>query len=298
MSLAWACLARGLCSARFETWCASSFELEPVPLLMSPYPPHSRQVRFLTLGFELELYAACELTGLYWYQDVLCGMQLQLQREVQEKANLQRAQAAKMLAASGDSSSKKGKKDKKPKSPKPVVVGSYATHVDLLFAHVFQELSRGTCLLLAALSRQSLMPPSTSEHMTIPLRFNHRVAPFNVLARPPPLTAAHFEQAFEQVHGLSIDALLSSALSHFKSAKSRLDVPLKADGKVSDAPILSTNQRNEAMALAKVAVANSVLIATLSMKPPAPGVVAQFSFSVHPHFVAVSFKTPNREDGT
>ena len=133
---------------------------------------------------------------------------------------------------------------------------------------------------------------------TVHSRFNHRVAPFNVLARPPPLTAAHFEQAFEQVHGLSIDALLSSALSHFKSAKSRLDVPLKADGKVSDAPILSTNQRNEAMALAKVAVANSVLIATLSMKPPAPGVVAQFSFSVHPHFVAISFVTPSREDGT
>ena len=37
---------------------------------------------FIHLGFELELFAPCEHTFCYWYTDLLCGMQMHLQREV------------------------------------------------------------------------------------------------------------------------------------------------------------------------------------------------------------------------
>ena len=223
-------------------------------------------------------------------------MQLSLQREVQEKVT--KLEAAKFAeataahaasaAAAGGSGKKAKKKVDKPKPPKPVVCGSAATQLELLFARTHQELARGTCLLLAALERQGLMPPSYDAEFLPPARrFAHRFAPFCVLARPPPLTPAHYEHAFEKLHEWPHDKLLASAAGHFKTAKSRLDTPLRADSK--EGPPLTAGQRADALALAKVAVANGVLIASLGIRPPPPGSAAHFSYAVHAHFAVVSF---------
>jgi hypothetical protein len=112
-------------------------------------------IAFIMLGFELELFAPCEFGFAYWYNDLLCGMQLQLHREVSDKAQAQaaalaaEANARQAAAAAGGKKAKKGKG--KEVKPRPVVCGSPATHLELLFAKVSLDMSRGCYLLLSAL---------------------------------------------------------------------------------------------------------------------------------------------------
>ena len=253
--------------------------------------------RFITLGFELELYGPCELIGIYWYLDLLAGMQLQLQKEVHDRACAKyaelvaAAQAAQREAKDGGKKGKKAAKAKAAALPDPPVVGGYATHFELLFTRVTAELSRGTCLLLSALSRLGFIAPYESEFMPLSRRFERRFAPFNTLARPPPLGPQHFEHAKAQLDASPVEGLLSTAANHFKSVKTRLDAPIKAETK-TDGTTLSAVQKAEAMAYAKVAVANGVLIASLSLKPPAAGSVVKFGYAAHPHFVQLSLAPP------
>ena len=254
-------------------------------------------LRFLQAGFELELYAPCEHLYMYWYQDILCGMQLQLHKEVTEKANAnaknmaEAAAAAAAAAAAGSSGGKKGRKAAKVKPFRPVVCGSLATHLELLFVRVIAELSRGSCLLLAALSRLNYLPTDEFQFMPLARRFSHRFLPFAALRRPPPLNAEQFEMAWRQIESSPVPHLLKSAQEHFKSAKARLDEPLKADGNIG----LTAAQRAEALAFAKVAVANCVTIATLNMRPPPPGSLAKMSFETHAHFVTVAAFQPPKD---
>ena len=254
--------------------------------------------RFVQLGFELELYAPCELVGIYWYLDIIMGMQLQLQKEVTDKAHLHHTalttalkEAAAKEASGGGKKGKKAAKEKEKKVPKPPVVGSYATHLELLFARAQAELCRGTCLLLAALGRLGFNPPYDSEFMPLPRRFERRFAPFAMLVRPPPLGAAHFEQAQAQIEASPLENLLSTATGHFKSAKARLDGPIKAEAR-TDGTGLTPFQKSEAMAYAKVAVANNVLIASLTLRPPAAGSLTKFAFDKHPHYCTLSLEPP------
>ncbi|KOO28251.1 n-alpha-acetyltransferase auxiliary subunit-like protein [Chrysochromulina tobinii] len=253
--------------------------------------------RFITLGFELEMYAPCELIGIYWYLDLLAGMQLQLQKEVHDRAcakyaeQVAAAQAAQREAKDGGKKGKKAAKAKAAALSNPPVVGGYATHFELLFTRVTAELSRGTCLLLTALSRLGFIAPYESEFMPLSRRFERRFAPFNTLARPPPLGPQHLEHAKAQLDASPVEGLLSTAASHFKSVKTRLDAPIKAETK-TDGTTLSAVQKAEAMAYAKVAVANGVLIASLSLKPPAAGSVVKFGYAAHPHFVQLSLAPP------
>jgi len=156
---------------------------------------------------------------------------------------------------------------------------------------VHAELCRGTCLLLAALERLGFLPPYDFEFMPLARRFDRRFAPFAALARPPPLSSAHFLHARTQMDASPIEALLSTAAAHFRSAKGRLDAPIKADAR-EDGTGLTPLQKAEAVAYAKVAVANGVLIASLTLKPPVEGSVAKLGFSMHPHFVVVSLAAP------
>ena len=55
---------------------------------------------------------------------------------------------------------------------------------------------------------------------------------------------------------------------------------------------LSPSQRNECLSLCKVAVANGVLIASLSLRPPATGSHAKLSFDTHPQYAVVSMVAP------
>jgi hypothetical protein len=252
---------------------------------------------FITMGFELELYAPCEFGFVYWYKDLLCGMALRLHQEVNQKAmaaakavaDFQNQEAEAAYAAAlqqGGSGKKKKLKPPKPVPPRQVVTGSLGIHTELRLIHVMLDLSRGCYMLLAALSQLGLMPPYESEFMPLQRRFDMRFAPFRVLARPPPFGYEFFAKESIRLSEIASADLLRGAASHFKAARAKLDGPLKADPKSEGA--LSPALRAEATRLVKVAVANSVVILSLERSPPPELSVAKFSFAAHPSFVTVS----------
>ena len=85
---------------------------------------------------------------------------------------------------------------------------------------------------------------------------------------------------------MPLPELLDSSASYFKNAKAVLDRPLKTDGLLTDV------QKADATAMVKVAIANAVLIASLSLRPPPEGSRALLGFGTHPHFVTVTLKPP------
>jgi hypothetical protein len=138
--------------------------------------------------------------------------------------------------------------------------------------------------------RSGFLPVYDSEFMPLSRRFERRFAPFHALVRPPPLPAGAYERSAAQLAGGVAADVLAMAGKHFKAVKSSLDGPLKAEPRSEGAP--SAAQRAEAMALAKVAIANGVLIASLSLKPPPDGSRARLSFDTHAHFVVATMETP------
>jgi len=242
-------------------------------------------------GCGAELFAPCEYAFAYWYLGLICGMQMQLHKRVAEQAERQSATSSAAHAAEAAAGGKKSRKDaakaKAKPPPGPEVVAELAVHnLDLLFTSVVLDLSRGTHLLLAALSSAGVLPDNESEFMPLARRFDRRFAPFRALQRPPPLTYEQYAEASAELAGAKEKELLQLAANHFKAAKLRLDAPLKGGlGKDGE---LTAAQRTEARALAKVAVANGVFIATLGIRPAAAGSTLKCSFETHGHFAVVS----------
>ena len=203
-------------------------------------------LQFISLGFELELYAPCEFAFVYWYRDLLCGMALRLHQDVAQKASAaakaladlqtREAEAAYQAALAAPSSKKKTPKPPKPIVPRQVVAGSAGVHTELRLIHVSLDLSRGCYMLLAALAKLNLMPAYESEFMPLHRRFEMRFGPFRVLARPPAFEFGFFEKENERLDAIETSDLLKSAANHFKGARTRkLDGPLKLDPKAEGA---------------------------------------------------------------
>jgi len=246
-------------------------------------------VRFLHLGFELELYAECELPGLYWYLDALHTMSLQQHEEVQHAANEMAAAVAAAAAASAARAAAakggKAKKAAKPKPQKPVQVFSAAMQLDISNTHASADMCRAISFLLAGLRRSGLLPEYDAPYNPVRERLRKRFAPFDSLVRPPPLPLEHFDRVLTKLEGHALGDVFSQAGSHFKSARAGFEKLAKAEG-------VQDHVREGATALARVAVSNAVCIATLAAKPPAAGSTAALSFAAHPAYPVVSIAPP------
>ena len=101
----------------------------------------------------------------------------------------------------------------------------------------------------------------------------------------PPDGRARRWQAVDAAHSqLTPAELLAHAAACFRAAKAATDRALQT----SDAAP-TARQRAELTALARVAVANGVVVAAETQQPPSPTVQrrATFSFSAHPSFARV-----------
>ena len=254
-------------------------------------------------------------------------MSEQLSHEVSDKAMAQAAaiaadaadeQASTAKAVTGKKSRKAAKGKERPKAkggeppPPTPPPREAASLLDERFLLISRDLCRGSNLLLTALGRAGLLPAYDSEFMPLHRRFDRRFAPFGCLARPPPLTSVHFGKSAAQLAAAPLDDLYAHpslgtsvlprylrwdalpislpvvprgryrlAAEHFKSAKMRIEALLKAEA------ALDIAQRADAVTLKKVAVANAVFIAALTLRPPAAGTRAKCTFATHPHFVVV-----------
>ena len=250
---------------------------------------------YLRLGFELELYAPCEVQMVCWYEDCVCGMRLQLHDAVQRSAQAQQLalEAAQAAAAAGGGggggggSGKKASKKKAAKPQRPPPPGSAATRADLQLLVVRRDLCRAVALLIAALERQRLLVFAPLMFMPLATRFERRFQVFTTLHRPTPLPLAHYEHlCATQLHVTPPDELRKSAAAFLKQAKASLDQALQ-----QPAAPLAEAQVAELKQLMRVCVANTVFIASLPAEPP-PGATAKMSFGANRHFPVFSLETP------
>jgi len=243
--------------------------------------------RFLLLGFELELYHHCELQMVFWYSECLCDLRLQLHAVCQKAAGVQATGVA--AAAASGKKEKPGKKKNRgaEKGPqRPPVAGSPATRQEVLLCLATREVCSGLVTLLSLLQRLQFAPGPDLEFTHLSRRFEQRFGFLATLSRPAPLRVEQFREQREALARRSSDEIVQTALTAFKAAKSAVDQALHApDGGPSP------DEKAELTSLARVSVANSVLVASaLKAPPPAGSRVATFSFATHPHFPLVKLE--------
>lgn len=147
-----------------------------------------------------------------------------------------------------------------------------------------REVCAALQMLLHVLLRLGFTTPFDLDFTPLSRRWEQRFAVFGTLLRPPLLTMAQYvDRCQDKMGAESVAVMAAAALAHFKAAKAAVDKALHSP----DSPA-TPEQRADLTALARVAVANSVMLASALTPPPAEGSRrATFDFGTHKCFPIV-----------
>lgn len=285
--------------------------------------------RHVCIGIRIGLYPKWyDLSTAYWYRDFLLSAMINIRGSIEKERVERKAmelrikleeEEAKQSNAAKRQNTKKGKKKGKKKEPGPDTIREAAiqeaarvTEEDfedrleytLLTAH--RLLCRGMVRYIAALRQAGLLsdPPKSITMFTTPqIRFQKRFEPFSVLSQPPPLSYEDFAQGSD-FSAVRSEDLVRSAGDCFRQCKSvierLLQVVVVGETSASSEVIDMTKQRRnddlyisirreEAMALTKVCVINSLFLHKLSMSSAA-GMKVCLEFSSHKQYCTLNLK--------
>lgn len=243
-------------------------------------------LRFLLLGFELDLHAPCEYHMIYWRIECLCHLRVRLYESVLHSAKLQAVAVLKRVVSA--SSQKKAR-------PAKLYLRSAIARCEALRWAAMRDLCCGLGMLLTQLVRRRLLPTAELEFTTLATRFEKRFSAFKPLTQPACLPLDCYESLIEDtMAALSTGQLGRAAVSLFKQAKAKFD-KLVHDG---ESP-LSAPERAELAALTRVAVGNSVFVMSeLCDLDDMRGQRAHFDFGSHACFPLVSLVPLQCRTGT
>ncbi|ETV90589.1 hypothetical protein, variant [Aphanomyces invadans] len=168
-------------------------------------------IHYLTLGFELDIYALSEYSTIYWYLDYLLGSRIQnltnawsFVEKLKSFTTSERAKTTPLPApAAPPKSKKKGTKKSKstvsngtltaaaatPEDERAVYLKEkYAWNLALLESH--RGLTRALFQYVIGLGLDGLLPPDATVYGSPSIRFHHRFKPFARLQFPAPLSYA------------------------------------------------------------------------------------------------------------
>jgi len=223
---------------------------------------------------------------IYWYLQGISDLRLQVHQVTQRATEVQAAAVAAAAAAkraekAGTNKKKKGGDKEK---LKPSAVLSRGVRLEVFAAAATRDMCTGLMMLIQILKRLDFTPPTDLQFTPLHRRFEQRFAVFSLLVRPPAFTLDQYvARCNTDMGALPLTKLVDAAISTFKSAKGAIDRALH----IPD--LLATqSDKVDMLALARVAVANGVLLASTLQQPPPPGTRrATFDFKTHPCFPVV-----------
>ncbi len=136
--------------------------------------------QYLTLGFQLELYDVEEYVPMLWYMDCLSSTRMQV---LQSTLQFLEQMNAHVNATAQNPSAQK------PPPPTPAIL---QLQWEIQKLQVHRALGRGICQFLSALYRDGVLKTTKYAYGSPLIRFEHRVAPFQVVDFPSPLQYEDF----------------------------------------------------------------------------------------------------------
>jgi hypothetical protein len=260
--------------------------------------------QYLRIGLRLELHNVGELPAIYFYLNFVVTRQIAVMTLVeQSKEQLAAARTSEENGAGTDAVApkrvkKRGGKKKSQQRESGATTRSADTveeqemadqlqvQSDMICLRIWQALAQGLFYLLCGLRRMvALHEPDCHPSPAAPddgqqvcgasagcgvpigrVAYSHRFAPFGLVPVPSPVSFDEFREALD-FSDLTPHALLQHASACFRAAKAGTDQLRQiAKGDLSDnrCPLPDMPPEEEIVALARVAVANTVCIARVA----------------------------------
>jgi predicted house-cleaning noncanonical NTP pyrophosphatase (MazG superfamily) len=233
-------------------------------------------VKYLQLGFELQLYEPYEYLMIFWYLDNLYSYMIDNYRQLLHKT---------ILNTSGPKRRNKKADKKKPvkKADPSVPLPETPFTLEMELQH---NLIRGLLRVIAACSLEKKVPQLELKFGSGLSRFNSRFLPFLRLNHPPHYSYAQFLQTTD-LSKIPADKIFKGANEAFKASKTCIE-KLIAQGKTLPAQLINELKT----AYYKVTVTNSVNLALMEreQKQKNPNTMAKFDFGSNPYFPIVSLQ--------
>ena len=270
-----------------------------------------------------------DLSTAYWYRDFLLSAMINIRGSIEKERVERKAmelrikleeEEAKQSNAVKRQNTKKGKKKGKRKEPGPdtireaaieeaarVTEEDFEDRLEYTLVTAHRLLCRGMVRYIAALRQAGLLsdPPKSITMFTTPqIRFQKRFEPFSILPQPQPLSYEDYAQGSD-FSAVRSEDLVRSAGDCFRQCKSVIErllqvVVVVETSTTNEEVIDMTKQRRnddlyisirreEAMALAKFCVQNSLFLHKLSMSSAA-GMKVCLEFSSHKQYCTLDLK--------
>ncbi|TMW55837.1 hypothetical protein Poli38472_008485 [Pythium oligandrum] len=234
----------------------TAWTLEQVVVLM---------LQYVSLGFELELYAPSEYSMVYWYLDYLYGSRLQnlnftwgfidKMKEIMKDHPRGRGKAGKEENQAG--------KDDTEETMDPTKARYLR---EMSYCEMQRSLMRAFFQAFAAMEREELVSATLPTYGTHAIRFQHRFAPFQSLQYPAPLVYEDYLKNSD-FSRFAVDLIYKSVEECFKATRTHAEQALLSAISASTATEDETGDAttpvhgDEIKQALQVAIANAVRLA-------------------------------------
>lgn len=283
--------------------------------------------RHVGIGIRIGLYPKWyDLSTAYWYRDFLLSALLNIRGSIEQERFERKAmefrikleeeeEKKKLSAVAKKQITKKGKKKGKKKETNNletvreaaleaaarVSAEDFEDRLEYTSLTVRRHLCRGIVRYIAALRQAGVLsepPPSITMFTSHQTRFEKRFESFAMLPQPQPLSFEDYERGSD-FSAVRREDLLQSAGDCFRSCKGVIERMLQVVVADEDGIDITKKRRNddlyisirreEAMALTKVCVANSLFLHKLSLTPSTVNEVS-LEFTAHKEYCTLNLK--------
>ena len=271
--------------------------------------------RHVGIGISIGLYPKWyDLSTAYWYRDFLLSALLNIRGSIEQermerkamelRIKLEEEERKKVNATAKKQIIKKGKKKGKKKDPNVdmvrdsaikaaarVTAEDFEERVEYTSLTIRRYLCRGTVRYIAALRQAGLLtepPLSITMFTSHQRRFEKRFESFTILPQPQPLSFEDYLRGSD-FSAVRNDDLVQSAGDCFRSCKGVIEKLMQAVIARNDDFYVSI-RREEAIALTKVCVANSLFLHKLSIAPPSKVSEVSVEFNAHKEYCTLNLK--------
>jgi hypothetical protein len=281
--------------------------------------------RHVGIGIRIGLYPKWyDLSTAYWYRDFLLSALLNIRGSIEQerlerkamelriKLEEEEEKKANAVAKKQKKGKKKGKKKEKDlntvreaaiEEAARVTAEDFEDRLDYTSLTVHRHLCRGIVRYIAALRQAGLLPeppPSITMFTTHQTRFEKRFESFSTLPQPLPLSYEDYVRGsdFSAVRSEDLVRAAGECFRLCKSAIERLLQVVVAETSDDDVDVTKKRRnddlyisvrREEAIALTKVCVANSLFLHKLSMTPAKVSEVS-LEFTAHKEYCILNLK--------
>ncbi|KAF4582021.1 Mak10 subunit, NatC N(alpha)-terminal acetyltransferase [Ophiocordyceps camponoti-floridani] len=220
--------------------------MELYPLVLSSWTYHYKLLQMeliVQLGFELHMYQADELAGMYWHLNYLARFRLQHAERIKSFV-VDAVERARVEPRSDGRAAEDGQQLKRSLAQ---------ARLSLLDAAVTWELSDALCCLYAVLRRLGLVRSPPRPYSSDELRFALRMKPFAAVGFPPPPTFDEFVAGVSQP-----DATTADLLKYAKSAAAGAKRGFETLSRMSADESFSVGSHPRWLATVKAALKSSI----------------------------------------